>query len=201
MLPPGALPAPAPTPGSIPRLERKSPRDVQSLVIHLNWMKNLFFSSMNQISAQGLRAGPGCICSRDGAQPVPHFSCHPPQIQQPRKEPSPPFSPPSWIPSPFPHKQPANSFPGEKFCRGDGTEMDEGTRDKLLRGARSDPKPPVLFLCLSLPRLLQGEAGKGLGGPGRPKPPGPGRAAAASSPTPRRRCGCGPGLSVCNARF
>lgn len=42
--------------------------------------------------------------------------------------------------------------------------MGEGTRDKLLRGARTDPNHPVLFPYLPPPRLPQGEAGKGLGG-------------------------------------
>lgn len=73
----------------------------------------IFFSSMNQISAQRLRPGPRCICSRDGAQPDPPFFL-----------PIPPNSaaPQGAIASLFVPQLHSLSFPsqtaGEQFSRG-----------------------------------------------------------------------------------
>lgn len=144
------------------------------------------FSFMNQISAQRLRAGPGCICSRDRAQPVPPFSCQCPQIQRPLKVPSPPFSPPSWMET--------LSFPsqtaGQQFSRGKVSAevmrvgWEEAPGINCSEGRGLTPNPPVLFSCLSLPRLLRGEAGKGLQGPGRPKPPARGEQRPHPAPGP-----------------
>lgn len=158
---------------------------------------------MNQNSAQRLRAGPGSICSRDGAQPVPLFSCQSPQIQQPLKVPSPPFSPPSWMETlSFPSQTAGQQFSlGKVFCRGDEGGMGEDTRDKLLRGARSDPKSPPCCSCASpCPDCCGGRRGRGCGGPGG-QSPRPGASSRRIHPAPRRCCGCGPGLPVCPARF
>lgn len=92
-------------------------------------------------------------------------------------------------------------FSGKSFCRGDEGGMGGGTRDKLLRGARSDPKSPRAVLVPLPAPTAAGGGGEGAAGAREAEAPGPGRAAAASSPWPRGRRGCGPGFPACTTRF